>query len=232
MRLSRLSIKRASTKGFIFASKHWSWLTTLCQTLWENCQSVQRRCLSAQDCKEFRSFTIHSSQYRKDSGSQGKSHWVKAKGGTATEYVWSLSPQAVLFEKPSFYHDGNSHMGSGVLWKIIVTQHSPPLHQEMQLEIVLLCAWLAWSVSYWKCMAHNKEENQTMATTDCWAAQVLYTPRTGKNATCKTATIDFFSSQTITKCNYKKRWCYPVVNMPLYQLFLSILQASIFSKFV
>ena len=28
-------------------------------------------------------------------------------------------------------------MGSGVLWKIFVTQHSPPLHQEMQLEIVL-----------------------------------------------------------------------------------------------
>ena len=29
-------------------------------------------------------------------------------------------------------------MGSGVLWKIIVTQHSPPrMHQEMQLEIVL-----------------------------------------------------------------------------------------------
>ena len=28
-------------------------------------------------------------------------------------------------------------MGLGVLWKIIVTQHSPPLHQEMQLENVL-----------------------------------------------------------------------------------------------
>ena len=28
-------------------------------------------------------------------------------------------------------------MGFGVLWKIIVTHHSPPLHQEMQLEIVL-----------------------------------------------------------------------------------------------
>ena len=39
--------------------------------------------------------------------------------------------------KPSCYHDGHSHMGSGVLWKIIVIQHSMPLHQEMQLEIVL-----------------------------------------------------------------------------------------------
>ena len=28
-------------------------------------------------------------------------------------------------------------MGSGVLWKIIVTQLSLPLDQEMQLEIVL-----------------------------------------------------------------------------------------------
>ena len=28
-------------------------------------------------------------------------------------------------------------MGLGVLRKIIVTQHSLPLHQEMQLEIVL-----------------------------------------------------------------------------------------------
>ena len=56
---------------------------------------------------------------------------------TAAECVWPSSPQVVLFEKPSCYHDGHSHMGSGVLWKIIVTQHSPPLHQEMQLEIVL-----------------------------------------------------------------------------------------------
>ena len=47
------------------------------------------------------------------------------------------SPQAVLFEKPSCYHDGHSHMGSGILRKIIVTQHSPPLHQEIELEIVL-----------------------------------------------------------------------------------------------
>ena len=37
--------------------------------------------------------------------------------------------------------------------------------------------------------------------TDCWAAQVLYTPRMGKNSTCKTTTIDIFSSQTITMCN-------------------------------
>ena len=36
------------------------------------------------------------------------------------------------------YHDGHSYMGSGVLReKIIVTQHSPLLHQEMQLQIAL-----------------------------------------------------------------------------------------------
>ena len=56
---------------------------------------------------------------------------------TAAECVQPSSPQAVLFEKPSCYHDGHSHMGSGVLWKITITLHSPPLHQEMQLEIVL-----------------------------------------------------------------------------------------------
>ena len=59
---------------------------------------------------------------------------------------------------------------------------------------------LAWSVSYWKCMPHHEEENQTAVTTDCWAAHVLYTPGMGKNFTCKTATIEIFSSQTITKC--------------------------------
>ena len=44
-------------------------------------------------------------------------------------------------------------------------------------------------------------ENWTTATTDCWAARVLYTPRMGKNSTCKTANIDIFSFQMITKCN-------------------------------
>ena len=29
------------------------------------------------------------------------------------------------------------NMGSGVFWKITVTQHSPPLHQQIQLEIVM-----------------------------------------------------------------------------------------------
>ena len=51
--------------------------------------------------------------------------------------TWPSSPRVVLFEKPSCYHDGHSHIGLGVLWKIIVTQHSPLLHKQMQLEIVL-----------------------------------------------------------------------------------------------
>ena len=41
LRLSRLSIKGASTKGLVFASKDGSWFTTLCQTSWDNFQSVQ-----------------------------------------------------------------------------------------------------------------------------------------------------------------------------------------------
>ena len=52
---------------------------------------------------------------------------------------------------------------------------------------------------------------------------VLYTPIMGKNSTCKTPIIDIFSSQTITKCNQKKRRHYLVVNMPLSQPFLSVL---------
>ena len=45
-------------------------------------------------------------------------------------------------------------MGSGVLWKILVTPHSPPLHQEMQTEIVLckcnkleICLSLRWDLN-------------------------------------------------------------------------------------
>ena len=49
------------------------------------------------------------------------------------------------------------------------------------------------SVSYWKCMVYHEEENQTTATTDCWAAQVLCTPRLGKNSTSKTAKIEIFN---------------------------------------
>ena len=41
-----------------------------------------------------------------------------------------------------------------------------------------VCAWLAClqsrSVSYWNCMAHHEEENQTKVTMDCWAVQALY----------------------------------------------------------
>ena len=68
------------------------------------------------------------------------------------------------------------------------------------IECVCLTACLqSRSVSYWKCMVHHEEENQTTANMDCWAAHVLYTPRMGKNSTCKTATIDIFSSQSEIK---------------------------------
>ena len=74
----------------------------------------------------------------KDSGSQGKSQCVKAKGRNRADCLRDhRALRWYVFEKPSCYHDGHSHMGSGILWKILVTQHSPALHQEMQLEIVL-----------------------------------------------------------------------------------------------
>ena len=69
------------------------------------------------------------------------------------------------------------------------------------LPAVQICLILKIA-SYWK--SHHEEENQTTVTTDCWAAQVLYTPRMGKNFTCKTATTDIFRSQTITK--WQKHW--------------------------
>ena len=72
----------------------------------------------------------------------------------------------------------------------------------------------------------TSEEIQTTATTDCWAAQVLYTPRTGKKSPCKSAAIDNFSSKMITKYNLKER-CLLSDKMPLSQLFLSVFQASI-----
>ena len=71
---------------------------------------------------------FHSPRLQSEGGNLGD------KGGNR---CCPSSPQVVLFEKPSCYHDGHSHMGSGVLKKIIVTQHSQLLHQEMQLEIVL-----------------------------------------------------------------------------------------------
>ena len=50
-------------------------------------------------------------------------------------------------------------------------------------------------------LPHYEKENQTIASTDCWAAQVLYTPRMGNYWNWKTATIDIFSSQMIAKCH-------------------------------
>ena len=55
--------------------------------------------------------------------------------------------------------------------------------------------------------------------------QVSYTPGLDRNSSCKTATIDIFSSQMINK-----RWCYPVVNMPLSHLFFECVTGI--SKFV
>ena len=57
----------------------------------------------------------------KDSGSQGKSWCVKAKGGNG---CWTREPSSgTVWETVLLPWHG--HMGLGVLWKIIVTQHSP-----------------------------------------------------------------------------------------------------------
>ncbi len=57
------------------------------------------------------------------------------------------------------------------------------------------------SFSYWKYMAHHEKENQTIMTMDCWAAEVLYQARLGKNFACKTLKISIHNSQMIKMCN-------------------------------
>ena len=48
----------------------------------------------------------------------------------------TIEPQAVLFEKPSCYHDGHSRMGSGVLWKIMSkSTQSKPLIKKCNLKL-------------------------------------------------------------------------------------------------
>ena len=71
----------------------------------------------------------------KDSGSQEKSWCVKAKVGSCCWMCMTIE-QSGGVEKPSCNHDGHSHMGSGILRKIHCHSTSPPLHQEIQLEIV------------------------------------------------------------------------------------------------
>ena len=60
-----------------------------------------------------------------------KSWCVKAKGGNC---CWKRTLRWYCL----CYHDGQSHKSSEVVWNIIVTQPSPPLHQEMQLYYIIL----------------------------------------------------------------------------------------------
>ena len=88
-----------------------------------------------------------------------------------------------------------------------------------------VCVWLTWlqsrSVSYWKCMEHHEEENQIR-----WPWTVEQLKSCTLQDWAKTATIDIFTSQMITvQLKEKVNWL--LVNMPLSQLFLSVLQASI-----
>ena len=88
------------------------------------------------------------------------------------------SSQVVLFQKPSCYHDGHSHLCLGVLRKIIVTQHCLPLHQEMALEIVLCKeafinftqkrCWVLWTQSHGPKNSLNVFSGQTVHISACF----------------------------------------------------------------
>ena len=127
-----MSVK--SSKCLVFASKDGSWFTTLCQTVGELSDNVSQRSIAKN--LGLSPSTVHNIVKRFRESGESSVH--KGQGWKPLLNVRDhLNPQPVRFEKPSCYHDGHSHMGSGVLWKIIVTQHSPLLHQEMQLEIAL-----------------------------------------------------------------------------------------------
>lgn len=82
------------------------------------------------------------------------------------------------------------------------------------------------SVFHWKCVAHYKAQHTRMETPDCWATKVVYQARMGNNFTFRTSTISVLSTQTLTECCSKKRWCNTGVNMPLYQVFWNMFKAS------
>ncbi len=63
----------------------------------------------------------------------------RARQETWVECTWPLSPRMALHKKPSCrHHIKYSHKGSGVLQKPTVIYYSLLLHQEMQLEYLLL----------------------------------------------------------------------------------------------
>ena len=98
MRLSRLSIKGASTKGLVFASKDGLWFTTLCQTSWENCQSVQflQSKIGFSSNLGLSPSTVHNivKRFRES----GEISVRKGQGWKPLLNAWPSSPQAVLFE--------------------------------------------------------------------------------------------------------------------------------------
>ena len=127
-------IKGASTKGLVFASKHLSWFMTLCQTSLREF-SVSSKCKIAKNSGISPS-TVHNIVKR--SRQSGEILVQKSQG--QKQLLNACDPQGILRR----YCLRNCHatMMDIAIWaweyfKIIVTQHSPPLHQEMQLVIML-----------------------------------------------------------------------------------------------
>lgn len=72
-------------------------------------------------------------------------------------------------------------------------------------------------VSCWKCVAHYEAQNTSTEVPDCWATEVVYQARVGKNSAFKTTGINVLRSQKLTECCWRKRCCNKEVNMPLFQ---------------
>lgn len=109
-----VGIKESFTDKFlVFAGKEGSWLTTLCKTPWENCQSVKK---TLQRIQVF----LPLQYIIKMMKGNFIVWWPRV--GTTVEHVWPLSPQVAFHKKPKCYHDKYNHRGSGTLWKTTILQ--------------------------------------------------------------------------------------------------------------
>ena len=69
-------------------------------------------------------------------------------------------------------------------------------------KIVWVLDWPACSpdLSPIESEAHYEVQNTTVESLDCWATEVMYQARMGKNSTYNTLTISVLSSQTVIDC--------------------------------
>ena len=119
--------------------------------------------------------------------------------------LWWYGGASVSIDAEAYIRILERHMLLSKLWLFSGTpflfQHNNARPHSAQVTT----AWLHWHrvcvldwpacspdlSPYWKRMEPHEEENQRTGTTDCRAAQVLYTPRMGKKKSiCKTAKID------------------------------------------